>query len=67
MILQGRQFKRHLVTDDFEKLEVHCIHSNELEKSTGTSGFMNQSSEKNTFCCSVAAGTGFADGEVEGE
>lgn len=50
MILQDRQFKRHLVTDDFEKLEVHCKHSNELEKSTGTSGFMNQSSEKTPFC-----------------
>lgn len=36
MILQGRQLRRHLVTDDFSKL--HCIHSNDLEKSTGTSG-----------------------------
>lgn len=55
MILQGRPFKRHLVTDDFAKLEVHCIHSNELEKSTGTSGFMNQSSEKKPQPFSVAA------------
>lgn len=46
MILQGRQFKRHLVTDEFSKLEFHCIHSNELENSRDASGFMNQSSEK---------------------
>lgn len=47
MILQDRRFKRHLVTDEFSKLEVHCIHSNELKNSTDASGFMYQSSDKN--------------------
>lgn len=48
--MQGRQFKRHLVTDDFSKPEVQYIHSNELEKKlTGTSGVMNKSSEKSPF------------------